>query len=138
MVFDERAVRLLLAVGAAAALFGAFLQAITELSDYKDLIGSAKLTDAAERELLTQYTQVSYWVSSLLWGLIPFYGLYRNLYREPIRLIDKVFDSALGASERARAKTAVRKARNWLIIFVAASLVLVGSVLDLVNAIDSV
>jgi len=134
MVFDDVTVRLLLALGALAALFGAFLQAILELFEYRDLVNSAELTHEATQELLTQYRNVSYWVSFFLWGFIPFYGLYRQLYREPIRLIDKVIESALDASQTARAKTAVRRARNWAIIVLGAMLVLAGSVLDLVNS----
>jgi hypothetical protein len=45
-----------------------------------------------------------------------------------------VIESALDASQTARAKTAVRRARNWAIIVLGAMLVLAGSVLDLVNS----
>jgi ribosomal protein S12 methylthiotransferase accessory factor YcaO len=66
MVFDDVTVRLLLALGALAALFGAFLQAILELFEYRDLVNSAELTHEATQELLTQYRNVSYCVSFFL------------------------------------------------------------------------
>jgi hypothetical protein len=123
--------------GALAALFGAFLQAILELFEYGDLVTSAKLTDEAATELLTQYRKVSYWVAWRLWGLVPLYGPYRQFYREPMELIDKVIGCALDVSQTARAKTAVRKARNWAIIVFGALFILTGSVLDVINAYDS-
>lgn len=134
---NEEWVRLLLALGALGTLAGAGLQAKAELIQYKDVVTEASLTDAQAQELLGPYFSLSYLLKLFGWSLVPFYGIWIVFLREPRKLIEKLINSALPEVKTNRAKEAILKARNWLIILVAALVVVVGAGWDTIIGINS-
>jgi hypothetical protein len=121
-------------VGAGLTLFvGAWLQAVTELREYRDLVALTGLNEVAKTTLsagVAGITMAPLSIPSIVTAsvrLVELLGSYSDLVEKTSKLV------STGSPQRPRMVAALRRARNWMMVLAGSLLAVIGSSIELVT-----